>query len=430
MFRCDCSVVSLVTPSVPATDVLPVACATVKLPLPIFRLVPSNTKFASSSSSPLAPAITTRLSVRSLTLALANVAAVVALTFSAKKSLATPRPPSIITAPVVLLVESVVSLKLAIPVVSSVPPTVVLPEATTTRKVSLAAAPISKFVPSKRKFASSSSAPLVPAITIRLSVRSLTVALGAVSSLDVWLYVNPASPVITPALLYNTCVSPILPLYVPEPPEISILPLLNVSLAIPKPPSIITEPVVLLVDCVVSLKFAIPVESKVPPTVVLPLATTTVVVPALNVVPSIVRLVSSSRAPLAPAITIRLSVRSEIVALGAVSSLDVALYVNPASPDSVPLTEYTICVSPILLTKPPEPELMSMSPFASKLRIVAISLFASSTKALLAAAVPAVTPSSTPISASVIVVLPCTKLPPSVMFPVAFSALARNSASV
>ena len=119
-----------------ATVVLPLAAVTLK-PEPTAKLVPLNVRLPSSSSSPLVPAITIRLSVRSLTFALARVAAVVAFTFSAKKSLATPRPPSIITAPVVLLVESVVLLKLAIPVASKVPATFVLPVAPATVNTSL-----------------------------------------------------------------------------------------------------------------------------------------------------------------------------------------------------------------------------------------------------------------------------------------------------
>ena len=52
-----------------------------------FKLVPSKVKLASSSNSPEVPAITTRLSVRSLTAALANVAWVPTLKLVAKVAL-------------------------------------------------------------------------------------------------------------------------------------------------------------------------------------------------------------------------------------------------------------------------------------------------------------------------------------------------------
>ena len=98
--------------SVP-TDVLPVACAMVADPT--VRVVPSKVKLESSSSSPLVPAITIRLSVKSLTFALARVAAVPTSILATNASPATPRPPSTIRAPVVLLVEAVVSSILTAP---------------------------------------------------------------------------------------------------------------------------------------------------------------------------------------------------------------------------------------------------------------------------------------------------------------------------
>ena len=81
------------------------------------------------------------------------------------------------------------------PVTPSVPPIEVLPDALITSN----AVPTSNVVPSNVKLALSSSAPLVPAITIRLSVRSLTIALGSVTSVPS--VVKPDRPAITPLLL-------------------------------------------------------------------------------------------------------------------------------------------------------------------------------------------------------------------------------------
>ena len=125
----------------PAAYVLPVACCTVKLPTPMFNSVPSNVKLASSSTAPPVPANTIRLSVKSSIIALASV-----------DSLST----------------------LIVPVIC------VLPFATSTSKTSLPLGPIKKFVPSKRKLASSSSSPLLPAITILLLVKSSTFTLASV----------------------------------------------------------------------------------------------------------------------------------------------------------------------------------------------------------------------------------------------------------
>ena len=52
---------------VPAISVLPLDCCTLKFPTPMFNSVPLNVKFASSSISPLAPAKTILLSVKSVT---------------------------------------------------------------------------------------------------------------------------------------------------------------------------------------------------------------------------------------------------------------------------------------------------------------------------------------------------------------------------
>ena len=67
------SVLVSVTSSVPTIVVLPVACCTVKLPAPTLNCAPLNVKLTSSSIAPSTPAITMRLSVKSLTLALASV---------------------------------------------------------------------------------------------------------------------------------------------------------------------------------------------------------------------------------------------------------------------------------------------------------------------------------------------------------------------
>ena len=53
------------TVAIPANATLPVVTNTVATPEPTFSFDPSNVRFASSSSSPLDPAITTLLSVRS-----------------------------------------------------------------------------------------------------------------------------------------------------------------------------------------------------------------------------------------------------------------------------------------------------------------------------------------------------------------------------
>ena len=68
-------------------------------------MAPSKVKLLSSSSSPPVPAITTRLSVRSLTIADAKVV-----------SAETPNVVDTVTAPVSLVVDSVVELTLRTPV--------------------------------------------------------------------------------------------------------------------------------------------------------------------------------------------------------------------------------------------------------------------------------------------------------------------------
>ena len=107
--------------------------------------------------------------------------------------LAIPTPPSTINAPDPVLVDCVVSFKFVIPVTSSVPLSVefpvmlsvpspvILPVATATLNVSLPTGPMSKFVPSNLKFASSSSSPLDPATTMRLFVKSSMLALANVA---------------------------------------------------------------------------------------------------------------------------------------------------------------------------------------------------------------------------------------------------------
>ena len=95
-------------------------------------------------------------------------------------------PPSVNTGSsivtVVLLTVVTNPLTCKFPPTVNVPEMSVLPVATSTSNTSDPLAPIWKFAPSKRKLASSSNAPAVPAITIRLSVRSLTIALANVAS--------------------------------------------------------------------------------------------------------------------------------------------------------------------------------------------------------------------------------------------------------
>ena len=69
--------VSVDVTSLPLTAMLSTAKSPVTFKPPVrFKSVPSNVKLASSSSSPLVPAITTLLSVRSLTAKLPAVAVV------------------------------------------------------------------------------------------------------------------------------------------------------------------------------------------------------------------------------------------------------------------------------------------------------------------------------------------------------------------
>ena len=91
------NVVSPVTPSV-----VEIVCAPVSA-----SVVPSNAKFALSSIAPAVPDSTTLLAVKSLTIALANVASPPTFRFSAM-----PVPPSTINAPVVALVELATLLRL------------------------------------------------------------------------------------------------------------------------------------------------------------------------------------------------------------------------------------------------------------------------------------------------------------------------------
>ena len=119
------NVVAPDTPSVPPTEVLPLDWVIVVAPT--VNVVPSNVKFPSSSISPAAPAITTRLLVKSLILALDNVAA---------------REVNVL-------------------VTANVPDTVSFPVTANTEPLNV-------------KFPLSSTSPLAPAINTRLSVKSVT----------------------------------------------------------------------------------------------------------------------------------------------------------------------------------------------------------------------------------------------------------------
>ena len=149
-------VASPVTPNVPSIFVLPVATSTSNF-VPTSNVVPSNVKFASSPREPLVPAITIRLSVRSLTVAV----------------LITTSP---VPFGVILILPSVSVLDKVLPLM--------LILSTSKSPVMSALATSVSVVPSKVKLASSSSSPPVPAITTRLSVKSSIMALDIVAPLS------------------------------------------------------------------------------------------------------------------------------------------------------------------------------------------------------------------------------------------------------
>jgi hypothetical protein len=139
--------------------------------------------------------------------------------------------------------------------------------------------------------------------------------------------------------------------------------------------------------------------------------TTSNAVPTSKVVPSNVRLALSSRRPLVPAITIRLSVRSLSVSPAALISLMPEMSELPSSTSAL-LAEAVPAVTPSIVSS--SASLMSaepitndppvIAPVAVKLRKLPMSLFESTTTPPLAKTVPAVTPSSTLISAGVAVI--------------------------
>ena len=252
------NVTSPVTSNVPASVVLPVDTSTSNF-VPTSKVVPSNVRLASSSNDPFVPAITMRLSVKSLTVALASV-----------DSPLTPSVVLIVAAPVT---ASVVPLNVKLLFDSSLPSTPAITTLLSTKSETLAVANVdspetfsvvdivcapvnASVVPSNVKLALSSSAPAVPASVILPDVRSLIVTLDSVDS--------PAS---------NT-------------PSVLVL-----------------------------------VTSNVPAMLVLPVATSTSnFVPTSNVVPSKVKLISSSNDPFVPAITMRLSIKSLTVNVLAITS--------------------------------------------------------------------------------------------------------------
>ena len=244
------------------------------------------------------------------------------------------------TVVVVLLTVVVVPLTVKFPVIVKLPPTDVLPDATATLNVSLPAGPISKFVASKRKLASSSNSPAVPTITILSVVKSSTLALANVACTStsnvfdtetspvtfssVPLNVKLALSSIAPAVPASTTLFAVKSLIIAlasvlspvtsNVPAIAVLPVelstVNLLVLISKSPSI---PV-------------LPVTSNVPATIVLPVACDTekFPVPILNVVPSNVKLASSSRLLVAPAITIRLFTKFSTTAVLSVANPSVS----------------------------------------------------------------------------------------------------------
>ena len=168
--------------------------------MPILNVVPSNVKLASSSSSPLTPAITIRLSVKSSTFALANelCPSTSNVPISCVSDVTTSTVIAGINGPTLNLVPSNVKLESSsnspfVPTITilsfvksvtfklgSVVCPVALVEPVATSTVN-APCPISKVTPSNVKLASSSNSPNGPEITTLLSVKSSTFALAKVA---------------------------------------------------------------------------------------------------------------------------------------------------------------------------------------------------------------------------------------------------------
>ena len=197
---------SSIAPEVPANTTRP-AVKSLTIALPAVKSVPSQSSVALSSSAPLVPAVTILPLVKSLTAAVANTTSPVPFGVT----VIAPLAPSVITIVPELVPLFVSSVKSCAPLEVIVAPPAPVPTTTSPvplgamftlpfvsvalsvlpfkSKLSTVISPvtfkppvISKSLPSHVRLASSSNAPLVPATTILLSVKPLTIALLTVKS--------------------------------------------------------------------------------------------------------------------------------------------------------------------------------------------------------------------------------------------------------